>query len=357
VNVGGARRPQAIELDVAVAYDFLLGPVIAHPQASEHDQYEATPTWLATVRARGGEEILAELEAQTGSRWAMSYELIALAVLVADGPKEPAAFLDHVEAMAADDLARLMLDRPCDGEEEHPGPELVAEAVGGDRAAAGRLLGMFHGDQRRRAAVWLADPEGVRADLLALLRRWQERVFAPEQARLRPILERDGAAKARVREAQGSEGMLRAIGGTLQVVFGPRIQRVVVAPSVLARPAIFWLEHEEAGLHLIIYPVADESLEEPEAIAPPRGLVRLYKALSDETRLKILRLVSAEELYATEIAERLGLSKATVSHHMVLLRAAGLVEVLGERKAERYYALHPPTLEEPTTLLRRYLGR
>jgi DNA-binding transcriptional ArsR family regulator len=216
---------------------------------------------------------------------------------------------------------------------------------------------MFQGDQRRRAAVWLADPEGVRADLLALLRRWREQVFAPEEARLRPILERDGAAKARVRAAQGSEGMLRAIGGTLQVVFGPRVQRVVVAPSVLARPAIFMLEHEEVGLHLVIYPVADESLEEPEALAPPRGLLRLYKALSDETRLKILRLVSAEELYATEIAERLGLSKATVSHHMVLLRAAGLVEVLGERKAERYYALHPPTLAEPTALLRRYLGQ
>ena len=30
VNVGGGRRPQAIEVDVAVAYDFLLGPIIAY---------------------------------------------------------------------------------------------------------------------------------------------------------------------------------------------------------------------------------------------------------------------------------------------------------------------------------------
>jgi DNA-binding transcriptional ArsR family regulator len=134
------------------------------------------------------------------------------------------------------------------------------------------------------------------------------------------------------------------------------VRRVVVAPTVLARPAFFQMEHEEEGLQIIAYPVADESLEAPEALAPPRGLMRLYKALADETRLKILRLVTHDQLYATEIAERLELSKATVSHHMVLLRAAGLVEVLGERKNERYYALHRPALDEPASQLRRYLG-
>jgi DNA-binding transcriptional ArsR family regulator len=131
---------------------------------------------------------------------------------------------------------------------------------------------------------------------------------------------------------------------------------VTVAPAVLVRPAIFLGEVGPAGLYLIICPVADESLEPPEDLAPPRGLVRLLKALGDETRLKILRLVTNEELYATEIAERLNLSKATVSHHIVLLRAAGLVDVLGERKTERYYALHRAALSEPSARLRRYLG-
>jgi DNA-binding transcriptional ArsR family regulator len=66
--------------------------------------------------------------------------------------------------------------------------------------------------------------------------------------------------------------------------------------------------------------------------------------------------VAHEELYATEIAERLGIAKATVSHHMVLLRAAGLVAVRSDRGAERYYALHRPALAEPGDRLRHYLG-
>jgi ArsR family transcriptional regulator len=68
-------------------------------------------------------------------------------------------------------------------------------------------------------------------------------------------------------------------------------------------------------------------------------LVDVFKALGDPTRLKILDLlksrgksccdlVAQEErgLCACDIEEAVGLSQAAVSHHMGLLRRAGLVE-------------------------------
>ena len=68
-------------------------------------------------------------------------------------------------------------------------------------------------------------------------------------------------------------------------------------------------------------------------------LVEVFKALGDPTRLKILdllkargksccELVAREErgLCACDIEEAVGLSQAAVSHHMGLLRRAGLVE-------------------------------
>jgi ArsR family transcriptional regulator, arsenate/arsenite/antimonite-responsive transcriptional repressor len=68
-------------------------------------------------------------------------------------------------------------------------------------------------------------------------------------------------------------------------------------------------------------------------------LVPVFKALGDPTRLKILdllrsrgksccELIAREErgLCACDIEKEIGLSQAAVSHHMDLLRRAGLVE-------------------------------
>jgi ArsR family transcriptional regulator len=71
----------------------------------------------------------------------------------------------------------------------------------------------------------------------------------------------------------------------------------------------------------------------------PESLVLVFKALGDPTRLKILELLRAQGksccglvareergLCACDIEEAVGLSQAAVSHHMGLLRRAGLVD-------------------------------
>jgi ArsR family transcriptional regulator len=51
------------------------------------------------------------------------------------------------------------------------------------------------------------------------------------------------------------------------------------------------------------------------------------KALADETRLQIMALLAASEgpVCACEFEARFGLSQPTISHHMKVLKAAGLV--------------------------------
>lgn len=71
----------------------------------------------------------------------------------------------------------------------------------------------------------------------------------------------------------------------------------------------------------------------------PEGLVLVFKALGDPTRLRILDLlrsrgksccdlIARDErgLCACDIESAVGLSQAAVSHHMDLLRRAGLVD-------------------------------
>ena len=62
----------------------------------------------------------------------------------------------------------------------------------------------------------------------------------------------------------------------------------------------------------------------------------LFKALADETRLKILCALSEREAYAELLAERLRLSPATVSFHMKKLAAAWLVR----QRKEQYYMMY-----------------
>lgn len=51
-----------------------------------------------------------------------------------------------------------------------------------------------------------------------------------------------------------------------------------------------------------------------------------FKALSDETRLEIVEMLSHGELCACELLEHLDISQPTLSHHMKKLTACGLVE-------------------------------
>jgi DNA-binding transcriptional ArsR family regulator len=64
--------------------------------------------------------------------------------------------------------------------------------------------------------------------------------------------------------------------------------------------------------------------------------MRLTRALSDETRLFILRLLTGKQLNFTEIVKEVGLSKSTIHYHLISLRAAGLVIVHTTGKSASY---------------------
>lgn len=52
----------------------------------------------------------------------------------------------------------------------------------------------------------------------------------------------------------------------------------------------------------------------------------IFKALSDETRLKILNMLSGNELCACNILEEVNITQPTLSYHMKILIECGLVD-------------------------------
>ncbi|WP_304441252.1 metalloregulator ArsR/SmtB family transcription factor [Geobacillus sp. 46C-IIa] len=65
-------------------------------------------------------------------------------------------------------------------------------------------------------------------------------------------------------------------------------------------------------------------------------VLRLFKALADPTRIKMLYLLSQEECHVGHIAEVLGMSQSAVSHQLALLRALRLVKYRREGKTLVY---------------------
>jgi len=71
----------------------------------------------------------------------------------------------------------------------------------------------------------------------------------------------------------------------------------------------------------------------------------LFKALNDTTRREILELLKEKDLTAGEIADQFNISKPSISHHLDLLRQAGLVVSVKEGQYI-YYSLNTTVMDE-----------
>jgi ArsR family transcriptional regulator len=74
-----------------------------------------------------------------------------------------------------------------------------------------------------------------------------------------------------------------------------------------------------------------------------KDLVQIFKLLSDETRLRILLSLAREgELHVSAICDQMGQSQPAVSHHLALLRVAGLIEARRDGKHNFYSVRRTP---------------
>jgi ArsR family transcriptional regulator, arsenate/arsenite/antimonite-responsive transcriptional repressor len=96
-------------------------------------------------------------------------------------------------------------------------------------------------------------------------------------------------------------------------------------------------------------PLGSPSLADEEAEAT----AQVFKALGDPARVKILSLLATAEspVCACEFVPALGLSQATVSHHLKKLTDTGLLD-REQRGKWAYFSLNPEALEQLENLVR-----
>lgn len=82
----------------------------------------------------------------------------------------------------------------------------------------------------------------------------------------------------------------------------------------------------------------------------------LFKALNDATRRAILEMLKEKDMTAGEIADRFAISKPSISHHLDLLKQAGLVVAVKEGQFI-YYSINTTVLDEMLQWLVQFTGK
>ena len=86
---------------------------------------------------------------------------------------------------------------------------------------------------------------------------------------------------------------------------------------------------------------------------PSPRMLRLFKALGDDLRLRILKRLSTGQYTLQQLANHFNVSKTLLHHHLVMLRAAGLVQL--REGTQKVYSLRHDTIGAIGPMLSKYL--
>jgi len=114
----------------------------------------------------------------------------------------------------------------------------------------------------------------------------------------------------------------------------------------------FDLAHWEPGYGL--FTVSETAWKDKNWVDRIDEIAKITKAISDPSRLSILRMIRQSGKYSTEIAAFMNVSRPTVSEHCKILRNAGLIETYQEGR-KNYHQLRPRNVRKLFSALEGFL--
>lgn len=175
------------------------------------------------------------------------------------------------------------------------------------------------------AYICNADTEDLKGHLVAVMSGWYKSVIQPTLGPLNQMLQADVAAKTCMKTKMDPEAFVEWATAGVSYHPEPSVHKVLLIPHYIYRPWNIVADME--GTKVFYYPIANESMSPQDRYLPSNFLVLKHKALGDEVRLRIVKLLSERNRTLQEITEKLSLGKSTIHHHLKILRSAQLVEI------------------------------
>ena len=346
-----APRRIPIEIEGTVSFEITLTIWSAFSPKDPSTASELGEDWLANIRSSCSEELAAELET-LGGPWAHVWLAVSSLLLAAPHPHEPARVFEWLRSVGEQRLRRWILGYSSNNDDQ----ALIEQAAQGDVESVSELMADV--EEHKAEAIgylrWMVETEGLPERFASALEQFRSEVFVEFEEGFAGAIARAAAARRAAPTRGSAKEVVEEVTSGIDFEIPLGITRIILVPSVLTRP-LSLIDVYRSTL-VVYYGIADEFIDsDPEA--PPSWLVRTYKALSDERRLRILRRLSEGPASLDDLSEMLGLTKSTVHHHITLLRGAGLIRVhLSEEKSrEKSFSLREQTLADTTGYLDSYL--
>jgi DNA-binding transcriptional ArsR family regulator len=114
----------------------------------------------------------------------------------------------------------------------------------------------------------------------------------------------------------------------------------------------FIVNHREDGVYFLVGIDCEETIKKLYGEGEIESNVNIFKSLSDNTRFEILRLISQKEMYGQEIAEKVGITMASITYHMNFLIGTNIVKVQPVGR-KIYYSINKDTLKKSIGFLNK----
>jgi DNA-binding transcriptional ArsR family regulator len=334
----------------------MLNEIRAFAWSDARQTLEQPKVWFDKLRTSASADLKSTLGRLGQAESALGGALLGL-VWEDPSAQDVAGTIHRLETIPSRDLVLAVFGYQVRSYRHVLGP-LMQRAADGDSDAAEELLTdrtyLAEGSAKVASIRRFLDlgAEEARRLFLELLRGWHEEVFSPREKEIERILERDAEAKRALAPRMTNEALIELATGGLQYTPEPGVRRVLLVPHIALRPWNLLDSHEET--FIVFYPVADESLE-ADGAGPPARLLRLFRALDDEKRLRMLKVLARGSASLQELADAVGVAKSTAHHHTVILRSAGLVRVGFEHEGR--YSLREDMVPEASRWLSDFLDR
>lgn len=345
--------------DHGTAYDFLASLHVLHFP----DEFGLRGAWAAGVRSRLPGEAKEFLEAVINNfnvplHWVYSLPapkdsataLLALKSMPA-ADRLPALHLCPMNTSAGYDLMlETMERRSWDQKTLNDLVHIWRSHPTGQTVAPGQISA-----QRAETVLNLyADPEAFGEKFLYSLHAYYEVFFSEEERRIVPKLEQTLEKAQSQADKLGMDAYLDSLMEKMDNSLRIEGETLILVPSYWCAPGLLY-NNLKANRMLLLFGARpkEESLV-PGEIVPEDLLLRL-KALTDPTRMRILRYLLQEQLTPAELARRLRLRAPTVTHHLHSLKAAGMVEFVRKGKNEHLYYAKMESVKELYVMLKDFL--
>lgn len=300
-----------VEIDWAPAYE-MVASMEAFASRSEHKTLELGSPWLKRVRQQVSPELAQELSAPNELNY---MDAIRLLIRKCPANRDADRFVAWLRSLSLGELYELLETDLLYGREE------LLSGLG-----------------------------AIREGFVCRLSAWNEQYFRHLDPAILEGLEADADSKRALARLTTPDDLIEIATNGVSLLKSDGVEVVLLVPQYHYRPWNLYADFR--GTRFYQYPA--DALPTPPG-EPPPDLVRAARALSDPSRLRILRHLGEGPRSFTELVQLTGLSKSTVHHHTVILRAARLIRVIDAGAGPDTYTLRTDLVDELSSRFSTYL--